>query len=236
MTARLKAGLMLLFMFVCMWLATNVLAYETTVMLLYTGSFGASAVYLFYNRARIGAFVKSWPRSFTYTVVIFYLCKVMAEKTINSTMGIESEYIKQSSIVGGFILSVPLSLILVSVYLFVRSAYMRCLAPFVGKFRAKDIVTEKADSESEGKEQEHFPGLRAMFAACVLCLAGFLLFHAENGIRYSVMLDAMKYSDCGPAERDIGYVRKNVNACYRFDTRMFKGSLVPTEISSKKPS
>lgn len=236
MMGRVKAGLMLFLMFACMWLAANVLAYETTVMLLYTGSFGASAIYLIYNRARIGAFIKSWPSSFVYTVIVFYLCKVMAEKTINSTMGIESEYIKQSSIVGGFVLSVPVSLILVSVYLFLRSAYMGCLAPFMEKFRAKDKVAGSEDSKCEKKQQELFPGLRSMFAACVLSLAGFLLFHAENGIRYSVMLDAMKYSDCGPAELDIGYVRKNVNACYRFDTRLIKGSLVPTEIPSKKPS
>lgn len=236
MTARVRAVMMLLFMFVCMWLAASVLAYETTIILLYTGSFGAGAVYFIYNRERIVEFVKAWPSSFVCSVVLFYFCKVMAEKTINSTMGIEGEYIKQSSVVGGFILSVPLSLTLVSMYLFLRSAYMKFLAPIVVRFRAKDKIAQPEVSKHEEKNSEFFPGLRAIFAACLLTLAGSLLSHAENGIRYSVMLDAMKYSDCGPALPNIGYVRKNINSCYRFDTRLMKGSLDPIEISSKKPS
>lgn len=233
MAGRVKAGLMLLLMFVCLWLAAYVLPHETTVLLLYTGSFGASAIYLIYNRAKIGAFIKSWPSSFVYTVIVFYACKVMAEKIINSTMGIEGEFIKQSSIMGGFILSVPVSLILVSVYLFLRSGYMAFLSPVFQKILAKN---QNPESRPEKGNQEFFPGLRAMFATCILTLAGFLLFHAENGIRYSVMLDAMKYSDCGPPEVYVGYVRKNVNSCYRFDTRPFRGSFVLTEIPSKKPS
>lgn len=225
---------MLMGMFSCLWLAANVFAPQTTALMLYLIAFVTSTIYLISNRAKILSFIRVWPSSFAGSVVVFYICKIMAEKTINSSMGIEVDYLRHSSIVGGFLLWVPVSLMVVSAYLFLRSAYMRCLAPLVDNYRACAPTIKASDGEAEKTVQEFFPGLRSMFAAGILAAAAFLLFHADEGIRFSVMLDAMEYSDCGPAQSEVGYVRKNSNACYRFDTRLFNGSLMPTEVVSRK--
>ncbi|MEB2854100.1 hypothetical protein VKY20_00615 [Pseudomonas atacamensis] len=221
------AGLKIFAMFFAMWLVPRALSYDVVVVILYFISIGASAVYLFFNRRRIVENIKAWPSSFTFTVLVFYVAKLMAEKTINSTMGVEAEYIKQSSIIGGVIISIPLSLVVASCALFARSGYL--------KIREWVTRKERFSLESNKGKQEFFPGLRPMFACCVLLLAGLLLSQAERGIRYAVMLDAMMYSDCGPAEHGLGYIRKNAHACYQYDTRFFKGSSVPKEIASTKP-
>ncbi len=235
MSERIKAGLKLAGMFTCLWLVTNVFSFDTTTVLLYVAAFGTSTVYLVSNRATIIAFVRAWPSSFAGSVVVFYICKILVEKIINSSMGIEVDYLRHASIVGGFLLSVPVSLMVVSLYLFLRSAYQKCREPFTQPRGARLTAPDSAGSAAEHTAPEHFPGLRPMFAATLLMLATFIFFHADAGIRFVVMLDSMMYSDCGPPQPEIGYVRKNANACYRFDTRIFHGSLVPTEIASRKP-
>ena len=234
MSERIKSVLVLAGLLTCLWLMTNVLSFETTTLLLYVGSFGAGSIYLISNRAKIIAFVRAWPSSFAGSVVVFYICKIMVEKTINTSMGIEVDYMRHASIVGGFLLCVPVSLMVASFYLLLRSFYMACREPFVQKRPARDTPVQSADRATESTEQEFYPGLRPMFAACTLAVAAFMLFHADEGIRFVVMLDTMKYSDCGPAQPETGYVRKNATTCYRFDTRTFHGSLEPTEVTSRR--
>jgi hypothetical protein len=221
------AGLKIFAMFFALWLVPRALSHNVVVVILYFVGVGASAVYLFFNRQKIVENIKAWPSSFTFTVLVFYVAKLLAEKHINSTMGIEAEYIKQSSIIGGGMISIPLSLVVASFALFARSGYLM--------IREWTMRIGHPSLESNKEKQEFFPGLRPMFACGVLLLAGLLLSQAERGIGYAVMLDAMMYSDCGPAEQGVGYIRKNATTCYQYDTRFFKGSSVPKEIASKKP-
>lgn len=217
------------------FLSSKFISQDAPIVLLYIWGFGTSAIYLVSNREKIIDVIRAWPSSFVFTVVVFYLSKLLAEKTINSDMGIEAEYIKQASIIGGFIISVPLSLVFASLVLFARCAHQQFVAPVVETIRRVRASEGVEDEGTEIKEKEFFPGFRSMFACCVLILASLLLSQADKGIRYAVMLDSMKYSDCGPAVTNRGYVRKNANACYQFDTRFVKGSSIPVEISSKKP-
>lgn len=233
LTANLKFGLVF---FVLVVIARfDVFSHEAAMVFAYLVAFGISAVYFVSNRSTVVASIKAWPNSIFYTSVVFYFSKVVAEKSINSTMGIESEFIRQSSIVGGFFISIPLSLMLVSMYLIVRIAFAGLYAnALVINFFCKRPDERFFQGETSG--QEKYPSLKPMFAMCVLFFAALLLSQFESGIRYAVMLDAMKYSDCGPPEVGFGYVRKNINSCYKFDTHILKGGRAPIEVPSKKPS
>jgi hypothetical protein len=92
--------------------------------------------------------MRNWPTSLIYTAVILYVCKILAEKAINASTGIEVENIRYASTIGGFIYSVPFSMILISAWMFVRMGTTKLIA---------------TDAEQSPQEKEHVPALKIFF-------------------------------------------------------------------------
>lgn len=228
LSERKKALLKYLGLLACLWLAARLSPEHFTVLMyaVVTLTCLAGIVYGVANRKRILTFINHWPTSFFCSVVIFFICKLSAEKQINAQLGIEAEYIRQSASVGGVLLAIPLSLMLIGLYLLITSAYRKVVQPVS---RAKPAPTEQGQTPPESLAQ-----LRPFFAIAVLTSSLFLLTQSDNSVRYWVLVDAMLYSDCGPPEKPWGYVRKNLDSCYRVDTRLFHGAEL-IAFASRKP-
>ncbi|CAI8703382.1 Transmembrane protein [Pseudomonas sp. IT-P2] len=173
------------------------------------------AVYAISNRKKINVFVKNWPSSLLYTAVVLYGCKILAEKAINAQTGIEVENIRYASTIGGFIYSVPFSLILIGLFM-----YLRML------FGSKPVKTNPDDVE-------HFPWLKIFFVGSILGLGVLTLEPADSVIPYTVIADTSKVTTCGPVEKDVVYVRKNSEMCKRIHVNPFEGIYESTDVPSK---
>lgn len=173
------------------------------------------AVYAISNRKKINVFVKNWPSSLLYTAVVLYGCKILAEKAINAQTGIEVENIRYASTIGGFIYSIPFSLILIGL-----SMYVRML------FGSKPVKTNPDDVE-------HFPWLKILFVGSILGLGVLMLKPADFVMPYTVIADTSKVTTCGPVEKNVVYVRKNSETCKRIHVNPFQGIYESTDMPSK---
>ena len=176
------------------------------------------AVYAITNRKKINVFVKNWPSSLLYTAVVLYGCKILAEKAINAQTGIEVENIRYASTIGGFIYSVPFSLILIGLFMYVRMG--------LRFFGSKPVKTNPDDVE-------HFPWLKIFFVGSILGLGVLTLEPADFVIPYTVIADTSKVTTCGPVEKDVVYVRKNSEMCKRIHVNPFEGIYESTDVPSK---
>jgi hypothetical protein len=88
---------------------------EQTILLLGAVYLGG-AIFAFRSREQLNVFIKQWPSSLIYTACILYACKILAEKAINARTGIEVENILYASTIGGFIYSVTVSMVGISLF------------------------------------------------------------------------------------------------------------------------
>ncbi len=176
------------------------------------------AVYAVSNRKKINVFVKNWPSSLLYTAVVLYGCKILAEKVINARTGIEVENIRYASTIGGFIYSVPFSLILIGLVMY-------------GRMGLQFLYSKPVKTNPD--EIEHFPWLKIFFVGSILGL-GILTFEpADAFIPYTLLADTSKVTTCGPVEQDVVYVRKNSEMCKRIHVNPFEGVFESTDVPSK---
>lgn len=180
--------------------------------------FAGGAIYTARHRKQLNAFVRKWPSSLIYTAVILYACKILAEKIINGRTGIEVENIRYASTIGGFIYSIPFSLILISLVMYVLM--------ILGAINSSE---EKTDPQ----EVKSHPLLKICFVGSLLTLGYFIFPRADAFITYTVLADATKISTCGPIEPDVFYVRKNSDACKRIHANPFDGVFEMTDVPSK---
>lgn len=175
------------------------------------------AIYAFMTRDQLNVFIKNWPTSLVYTAVIFYICKIAAEKVINARTGIEVENIRYASTIGGFLYSVPLSMVVISLGMCVK------MAP---RYFNNDTV-------DEGGNAILLSILKICFVTSVLGLGMYTFPKAHAVMDYTILADATAVTTCGPVERDVVYVRKNSDTCKRIYVNPFKGIYESTDVPSK---
>jgi hypothetical protein len=197
------------------WLA-QFLEHETLTALIFTTVFSCGGYFAFCNRKNISAFAKKWPSSLAYTAIVFYICKIVAEKTINATTGIEVENIRYASTIGGVILSVPISLLLISICMLV------C-------WQMKALFGVRIGASAE----EHVPGLKIFFIGTLMGAGMLASSQVDPLIRYAVLADASKVTTCGPVENDVVYIRKNPDTCSRIHVNLFKGIYDFSDVPAK---
>jgi hypothetical protein len=207
----IKAALLIF----AVWLA-QFLEHETLTVLIFTTVFSCGAYFAVRNRKSISTFAKKWPSSLAYTAFIFYMCKILAEKTINATTGIEVENIRYASTIGGFILSVPISLLVISICMLVR-------------WQIKELFGVRMCESAE----EHVPGLKIFFIGTLMGAGMLVSSQVDPLIRYAVLADASKVTTCGPVENDVVYIRKNPETCSRIHVNLRKGIYDFTDVPLK---
>lgn len=177
------------------------------------------AVYAISNISKIGSFINNWPKSAIYSTFVFYICKILSEKLINAKFGIDTNNISHASSIGGIILSVPISLMLISVYLFFPTPIKRHL-------KAQKDATKTQDKEK-------FPALKSCFTICIIAFTVTITPFVDTLIPYTLLADAVKASACGPIENNVLYLKKNSTSCYRIHVNLFEGIYVLTNIEGK---
>jgi len=207
----IKAALLIF----AVWLA-QFLEQEVFTALLFTTVFSCGAYFAVRNRKNISAFAKKWPSSLAYTAVIFYMCKILAEKTINATTGIEVENIRYASTIGGFLLSVPVSFFLISICMLI------C-------WQVKELFGVRIGEAAE----EHVPGLKIFFIGSLMGIGMLASSQVDPLIRYAVLADASKVTTCGPVQNYVVYIRKNPDTCSKININLFKGIYEFTDVPAK---
>jgi hypothetical protein len=207
----IKAALLIF----AVWLA-QFIEHETLTVFIFTTVFSCGGYFAVRNRKSISAFARKWPSSLVFTAFIFYICKIVAEKTINATTGIEVENIRYASTIGGFILSIPVSLLFISICMLV------C-------WQIKELCGVRICESSE----EHVPGLKIFFIGALMGVGMLASSQVDPLIRYAVLADASKVTTCGPVENDVVYIRKNPDTCSKIHVNLSKGIYNFTDVPVK---
>lgn len=215
MSIELKKLIKAALLIFAVWLA-QFLEQEALTILLFTTVFSCGAYFAVRNRKRISASAKKWPSSMVYTAVIFYACKIVAEKTINATTGIEVENIRYASTIGGFIYSIPVSLLLISLGMLVSWQIKELFGVQIG-----EVV------------EEHVPGLKIFFIGSLMGIGMLASSQIDPLIKYAVLADASKVTTCGPVENHVVYIRKNPDTCAKIRVNLFNGLYEFTDVPSK---
>ncbi|MDN3221356.1 hypothetical protein [Pseudomonas nunensis] len=217
MSIELKRIIAACLLVLAVWLARYI-EHDTQTILIFTIVFSCGAIFAICNRKKLSVFVKNWPGSLLYTAVILYVCKISAEKAINARTGIEVENIRYASTIGGFIYSIPFSMLLISLWMFVR------------------LGTNKLSGTAgvqNAEEKERVPALKIFFVGSLLGLGMLALSPADVLLRYAVLADATKVTTCGPVEDEVVYIRKNPDTCARIHVNLFKGIYDFTDVPGK---
>jgi hypothetical protein len=189
---------------------------EQTFLLLGAVYLGG-AIFAVRTRQQLNTFIRNWPTSLIYTAVILYTCKILAEKVINARTGIEVENIRYASTIGGFMYSVPFSMVVISLYMFTKMA-IRLSLPVAIKIESGpflDVI------------------LKACFIASLLWAGLFTIERADAFMPYTVLADTTKVTTCGPVEDYVFYVRKNADTCKKIYVRPLQGIYESTDVASK---
>jgi hypothetical protein len=217
MSIELKSIVKACLLILALWLA-QFLEHDTQTILIFTTVLSCGAIFAICNRNKLSVFVRNWPGSLVYTAVILYVCKIVAEKAINARTGIEVENIRYASTIGGFIYSIPLSMILISLYMFFLLG-------------AKKLTGLEAKPNTQ--EKERVPALKIFFVGSLLGLGMLALSPADVLLRYAVLADATKVTTCGPVADEVVYIRKNPDTCARIHVNLFKGIYDFTDVPGK---
>jgi hypothetical protein len=225
MTDRQKALIKLALIGGAIWLAYVIppllgrfLSHDAQTNLILGLVFAGGAIYAFTIRKQMHSFVMDWPKSLPYTAVILYGCKILAEKVINARTGIEVENIRHSSTLGGFIYSIPFSMLLISLCMYAKMAFgFLFSSPAGGTGWRATIITF----------------LKLCFIASVFWLGFEGMYRSDAIMTYTVLADTTKINTCGPVEPDVMYVRKNSETCKRIHVNPFKGIYESTDVPNK---
>ncbi|KAB2518037.1 hypothetical protein F8N49_23265 [Pseudomonas sp. GXM4] len=224
MTEQYKATLKLALIFTVLIAAnfaspfiSKYLSPEEQTILFLVIVYSGGAIYAFQTRDQMNAFIKNWPSSLVYTAFILYACKIAAEKVINARTGIEVENIRYASTIGGALYSVPLSMIVISFFMQVKT-FVRWL---------------KAQSNGDDGAALVPSLLRLCFITSLFGLGMYTFPKAHAVVDYAVLADATSVNSCGPAEPSVVYVRKNSETCKRIHISPFEGIYESTDIPSK---
>lgn len=169
--------------------------------------------YVFLNRSFLFQSVKIWTGSVLYTGVTIFLSKIISGLILNRKFSIETQYISNSSVILGLIISFGFLFLFASVYLFVIDGFAKL---------KKDYKSEKL------YEKEKAPYLRAFFIFGVLMGALPFFYLSEYLSNKTLLADSAKVSDCGPLLDNVFYLRKNKFECYaiRADVKRWNYSMM----------
>lgn len=215
MSVELNKAIKAILLIFAVWI-TQFLEQEVLTILLFTTVFSCGAYFAVRNRKKISDSAKKWPSSILYTALIFYGCKILAEKTINATTGIEVENIRHASTIGGFIFSVPLSLVLIGLGMLVF-------------WQIKELF----GLQLGGADEEYVPGLKIFFIGSLMGLGLLASSQVDPLIKYAVLADASKVTACGPLENNVFYINKNSDMCIKINVNFFKGIYEFTDVPKK---
>ncbi len=195
----------------------NYLSHNEQDILFLGAVFLGGAIHAVKIRKQLNVFIKNWPTTLIYTAVILYGCKILAEKVINARTGIEVENIRYASTIGGFLYSVPLSIVFISWFMYAKMA-MRVFTDDATVQTGKLILLNV---------------LKFCFITSLFALGMYTFPKADAVMTYTVLSDASKITTCGPVEDDVLYVRKNSDACKRIHVIPLKGIYESTDVPSK---
>lgn len=159
--------------------------------------------YVVLNKQALFGAVKAWMGSILYTGATIFFSKVWAGLIINDKVFINIQYLSNSPIILGLIISFGLSFIFAAIYLFV-----------IGMLSKLKKSVGLSDEFERSYEKEKAPQLRALFIIGVLMSSIPFLQLSDYLSNKVILADSAKVSECGPLLDNIFYIRKNKNECY----------------------
>lgn len=148
--------------------------------------------------------------------VLYFLCQMFAEKSLNYGFDIESQYLNYSPFIYAFFVAIVTGCSILFLVHFIRHSAQFMVYGFAAYFSSK----YRQKTQSLHFNFKFFVILGLM--APIIALSSI----EKYVVRYSILADTYSVSDCGEKIDDIWYIRKNQSQCYAIQ---FKSLFAPPE-------